>query len=273
LISPDFSDASSLNLNGTASIATNTSGDSVLRLTESGNQGLGQAGTAFLNAPFVLGGNGTFSTVFDFQITEPAGLDDIDGPGADGITFVLQSLTSDFGGAPGGYLGYGGTDPALANSIAIEFDTFFNEYIEASQSVTYGDIRDPDGNHVGVDINGSVWSVATAAFPTRMNDGDVFRAWIDYSGLNQTLEVRLALSGARPTDPLLAYQIDLLSVLGTDEVFAGFTGAEAGGIGTHDILSWTLSPLLNPVPAPATVWLLLPALGAFGYLSMRRRTA
>jgi hypothetical protein len=51
-------------------------------------------------------------------------------------------------------MGYAG----IPTSVAAEFDTFNN-----------GSPTDSDGNHVGIDLNGSVVSVARASIPTRMN--------------------------------------------------------------------------------------------------------
>ena len=131
----DFSDTSQLTINAVATTVTDSSGARVLRLTESVDPGIGRAGTAFTTDPVALGSLGSFSTAFSFRISNPAGLDDTDGQGADGIVFVLQTLSPEFRGAPGGYLGYAGTDPILSSSVAIEFDTFFNKFIGSGQFV------------------------------------------------------------------------------------------------------------------------------------------
>lgn len=278
----DFSDTSRLTINAVATVATDSFGAQVLRLTESADAGVGRAGTAFATDPIALGPLGSFSTAFSFRISDPKGLDDTDGLGADGIAFVLQTLSPTFRGATGGYLGYAGTDPVLNNSVAIEFDTFFNEYIDSGQFVTYPDIRDPNGNHIGIDLNGSVWSVATTAIAARMNSGDVFFAWIDYLGAEQLLQVRLSGSSARPADALLEYALDLPGVLGSSTAFLGFTAAQAGGVETHDILTWSFTnePSEAGVPTPATLPLLaigfpalLVLLGGRSYLTDGHRLA
>jgi hypothetical protein len=269
----DFSDTSQLTINTVATVATDGSGAQVLRLTESADPGIGRAGTAFITNPVALGPLGSFSTAFSFRISDPAGLDDAEGPGADGIAFVLQTLSPTFRGATGGYLGYAGTDPVLSNSVAIEFDTFFNEYINSGQFVTYSDIRDPDGNHVGVDLNGSVWSVETTPVADRMNSGSVFFAWIDYLGAEQLLQVRLSSSSARPTDALLEYAFDLPSVLGSSTALLGFTAAQAGGVETHDILTWSFTNEQREVavPNPATLSLFVLGLPVL-FVAMNRRS-
>lgn len=122
-------------------------------------------------------------------------------------------------------------------------------------------------------MDGSVWSVATAAVTTNMNNGDIWRAWIEYAGLTQTLQVWLSSTGVRPLAPLLAYNIDLLDILGTNEVFAGFTGGTAGGAGDHDILAWSLSSDNNSVPSPAPIWLCAATLTMLGYRAKRKAKA
>ncbi len=114
------------------SIFSNSS--TVLRLTDAtGNQ----VGSAWFNTPQPVQ-NG-FSTSFQFQFTNPSV------PPADGIAFVIQNDPGrdnhpgglhaiGFTGGNGGALGYGdhdandnpSTGEGIANSIAIEFDSYQN---------------------------------------------------------------------------------------------------------------------------------------------------
>ena len=103
VVFPDFSDKSSLQLNGSAA-TNNPTGQTFLRLT----MGNGQSASAFLSAPISLAADASFSTNFSFQITAPTGLTDSDGvQGADGITFVVQTDAVTAGGGGGG-IGYDG---------------------------------------------------------------------------------------------------------------------------------------------------------------------
>ncbi|NNJ64990.1 MAG: hypothetical protein HKP16_05455, partial [Xanthomonadales bacterium] len=77
----DFSDVAGLTLNGDAAQA-----GTVLRLTPAA---LWQGGSAFTTDPLTLGPGGSFSTHFAFQISNPGSVPDPDGPGADGVTFIL----------------------------------------------------------------------------------------------------------------------------------------------------------------------------------------
>ena len=120
-----------LQVNGSASVGYM---GSQLQLTPSSPS---QGGSAFTTNAISLGNNGSFSTHFQFQLSNSGGIGDEDGAGADGIVFVVQTVSNNVGAAGGG-IGYSG----IPNSIGIEFDTFDN-----------GEIS---GNHVGVDENGGL---------------------------------------------------------------------------------------------------------------------
>jgi Legume lectin domain/PEP-CTERM motif len=254
----DFSDLSDLTLNGSAETINNGggvffNGQNVLRLTND----LGQSGNAFVSDPISLTNDRSFSTAFSFQITDPQGISDNDGQGADGIAFVLQTLSNTVGGG-GGSIGYGGISP----SIGIEFDTYNN---------TAGGIPE-SGNHVGINLNGSLFSVAQQDVIPRMNNGGVWYSWIDYDGISDLLEVRLSQTAARPKTALLSYTVDLASILGSSDAYVGFTSGTGAAGGDHDIRSWTFKDTYDPidVPEPSSVLGFL-TLGALGIGSRLRR--
>ena len=76
-------------------------------------------------------------------------MDSLGNIGADGFTFVIQNSDSSlFGGggssalgSTGGGLGYAG----IPNSLAVEFDTWFNPVL-----------GDPNGNHISVHTAGTL---------------------------------------------------------------------------------------------------------------------
>lgn len=247
---PDFSSVAGLQLNGSAAQAGN-----VLRLTDN----LSQGGSAFSTTPVVLSG-ASFSTYFSFRISDPVGWSDGDGQGADGIVFVVQTLANNVGGFGGG-IGYAG----IGNSVGVEYDTWHN-----------GELGDIDGNHLGVDLNGSLNSVAQLPVGTRMNNGNVWHSWVDYNGATDTLEVRLSTLGVRPLLADISFNVDLETVLGSPNAFIGFTSGTGAAGGDHDILQWEFRAEYNPIetgdPVPE-VHHYASALGALmvGAHALRRR--
>lgn len=248
----DFSDTSGLTLNGTTTQAGNA-----LRLT---NATYWNSGSAFTTTATALGSLNSFSTYFQFRITNSGGdISDASGPGADGLVFVVQTVSNNVGGS-GGSIGYGG----INKSVGIEFDTFDNGL---------GGFNDPDGNHVGIDINGNIASVATASEPTLFNNGNVWNAWVDYNGTTNLLEVRWSQTPSRPFAAQISSTIDLVDTLGQDTAYLGFTSGTGLAWGTHEILSWEYRDSFSPittVPEPDTYAMIL--LGLIG-ITVLRRTA
>lgn len=252
----DFSDISGLTLNGATALignpTTNVNGDKVLRLTNN----LSQGGSAFSTSAVSLASDASFSTAFQFQISNPMGISDADGQGADGLVFVVQTVANNVGGVGGG-IGYQG----IVDSVGVEFDTWDN-----------GLWDDYNGNHVGVNLEGNIDSVVQTPVATRMNNGALWYAWVDYNGAADNLEVRLSNNSTRPTDALISHAVDLVSVLGSTNAFIGFTSGTGAAGGYHDILSWqfvnTFAPIDATVPEPAT-WALMA--GGLLPLVLRRR--
>lgn len=216
----DFADLSGWTLNNATGALPNpivTADGPVLRLTDN----LSQSGSAFTSEPVTLADDASFDAFFAFRITDPIGISDEDGVGADGLVFVVQSV-SDTAGGLGGGIGYEG----IPRSIGVEFDTWNNG---AGDSFS--------GNHVGIDVGGSVASVALIPVAGRMNDGLARYAWVEYDGSVDLLEVRLADTPVRPAAPLLTWSIDVAAELGTTDAFVGFTSGTGAAGGDHDILS------------------------------------
>ena len=261
----DFSDISSLTLNGSATQAGNA-----LRLVSTSRV---EAGSTFLTDAIDLSDDGgSFSTNFSFQITNSGGGTS---GGADGLTFTLQGNDPTAIGSTGGFLGYagiGGSSPyqdIIGKSVAIEFDTYKNS------NVTPGPANnDISANHVGIDVNGDWNSVAQANVAESLKGGDIFHAWIDYDGLSDILEVRLSTGIIRPADIILSHALDIPSILGRTSGFMGFTAGTGGEYGNHDILAWDINPPpVSPVPVPPAVWLFgTGILGLIGF-SKRRKVA
>lgn len=239
---------------------------SALRLTGAGGN---QAGAGYSTTGVALGAGATFSTSFQFQMTQTGGI-----APADGITFVLAQGTSGLGGLGGG-MGYQG----VGNSVAIEFDTYWNNF-------------DADSNHVGVDTNGSLSSLITAnpygvavcdfggnshTADGCMSNGKVWSAFINYDGTTQKLNVSVQQQGMALVQLITDYSIDIGAILGTTTAHVGFTAATGAGFENHDILSWQLAndtSIVGPgndLPEPADLALLGLASAAALWAGRRRR--
>jgi hypothetical protein len=250
----DFSDLSDFQLNGsTAAIANPTTPDNALRLTDN----LSQGGSAFLTNAISLNNQASFSARFDFRISNPMGISDNDGQGADGLVFVVQTVSNTAGGIGGG-IGYSG----LADSVGIEFDTWNN-----------GSWDDNNGNHVGINLEGNIDSVVQTSVSPRMNNGGIWTAWVDYNGATDLLEVRLSDSGLRSAIALLSLTVDLETVLGSPDAFVGFTSGTGAGGGFHDILNFEFRDDFNPITVSEPAPFALLGLGLLGFLAGRRRKA
>lgn len=231
----DFSDSSAFTFNGSAQTLNNA-----LRLSPSN-------GSAFLSDSIDLGNKGSFSTNFQFQITNSGGF----AGGGDGLVFVIQTQGNSALGSGGCGMGYSGITP----SVGIEFDTYQNS-------------GDSDGNHIGINLNGSTGeSVAYHNVPTSLNNGNIWHTWIDYDGTTDLMEVRLSETSLMPTDAQLFYLIDLPSILDTTNVFVGFTSATGDSYGNHDILSWQFTS----VPIPGALWLFGSGLAGIAGIRLRKK--
>lgn len=255
----DFSDTSGLTINRDA--ATTSTGDGVvLRLTPAT---FSQSGSAFSSTTINAA---TFSSFFKFRITDPGGtiFDCNTEVGADGLVFVVQSVSSSIGGIGAG-IGYAG----IGSSVGVEFDTWCN----AANN-------DPSSNHLGIDTNGNVnhgsGAPYTVSVAPNFDDGNIWYAWVDYDGSN--LEVRANQSGSRPGTALLSRPLDVPSILGQDTAYVGFTSGTGADYGNHDIISWEYRDFFDPidqeVPEPSTIamWSLF-ALGGLGFARRKWKLA
>jgi hypothetical protein len=254
----DFSDLSAFQQNGaTAAIADpviDSHGRSVLRLTNA----LSQSGSAFLLNPIDLANQASFSTFFKFNISNPMGISDGDGQGADGIVFVVQTVSNTAGGSGGG-IGYLG----IEKSLGVEFDTWDNGL----------QWNDPNGNHVGIDLGGA-FNGPTQTIATRMNNGEDWYAWIDYNGATGLIEVRLSETSARPATATLTRAADLVDILGQTSAYIGFTSGTGAAGGYHDIVAWQFEDdyrPIDPTPVPEPGTLAVVGLGLSGLAFLRRR--
>lgn len=240
----DFSSTAGLQLNGSAAAAVDGSARNVLRVTPSL---LGQSGSVFSTSAVNLAADVSFSTKFSFNFNNQQN------GGADGLVFAVQTVSNTAGGGGGG-IGYEG----LMRSVGVEFDNWNN-----------GGGDGFSDNHVGIDLNGNMNSVAlNASLPVNLDLARDLFAWIDYNGATDTLEVRLSDIDVRPGAALLSYVVDLAGVLQTSNAYVGFTSGTGAAAANHDVLSWefrdTYSPIDPRVPEPFTLALVGIGLAGIG---------
>ncbi|KAE8679474.1 hypothetical protein F3Y22_tig00111402pilonHSYRG01526 [Hibiscus syriacus] len=163
----------------------------------------------------------SFSTEFSFSIA----------PGnSDGLAFVLipNGFHTRFQGQ--GIFGLSGENTFLG----VEFDT--KKYDKAGNF---------NANHVRIDIHGleSVKVSNLSSLNLVLNNGDVLKSWVDYDSSSKLLQVRLSKRDEnRPSNPILAYQIDLIEMWGKDDIFAGIISTSNGESSQTssdvDVYSW-----------------------------------
>lgn len=219
----DFADSTGLIINGDATINSDE-----LRLTPATNW---KAGSAFYETPIDLSNDGSFRSEFGFQITGGSS-------GADGLTFTIQNDPAGAAaiGSNAGQLGYDG----IANSIAVEFDTWKNSPFDISN------------NHVSI-IQGSVQNaLKTTVADFDLNGGSRLYAWVDYNGTSDVLAVYLSDQNEKPELAAMKTTVDLETVVG-NQAYVGFTGATGGSNNVHRITSWNLDQQDPPQDPPTQV--------------------
>jgi hypothetical protein len=216
-------------------------------------------GRALYSIPVQMKSNETpssFSTTFVFSIVPPPS-----NTGGNGLAFFMTPYTSPMGALSSQFLGllnltsYG---QPYNHLFAVEFDTSKN-----------AEFDDPDGNHVGVDINNLTSVQAKSAgywngegfHELRLKSGQNIQAWIDYDHLQSRLNVTITLAGLpRPQRPLISLKIDLRNVL-QEKMFVGFSAATGLFAEDHYVLAWsfttkgTASPLdVSRLPSFANMY-------------------
>ncbi|XP_022736918.1 L-type lectin-domain containing receptor kinase S.1 [Durio zibethinus] len=180
----------------------------------------------------------SFSTSFVFSV-----LPEISTSPGFGLCFVLSNSTSPPGALASQYFGIftNATDPIVAPLLAIEFDTGQNP-----------EFNDPDGNHIGIDLNNIISAQTAPAqyfnssngsfVPFNMRTGQNVHAWIDFDGVNFEINVTVAPVGvSRPPRPTLNYKNPLIANYVSSEMFVGFSASKTQWVEAQRVLAWSLS--------------------------------
>lgn len=211
-----------ISLNGGAQIWEN----GILRLT---NDTLRVAGHAFYSSSIQFkkqndGKVSSFSTSFAFAIVPQ-----YPELGGHGFAFTISPSKELAGGYPSQYLGLLNPNDIgnFSNHLfAVEFDTV--------QDFEFGDIND---NHVGIDLN-TMESNKSVPADLNLKSGKVIQSWVDYDSSKNLLQVRLSSSSAKPSSPILTYEVDLGRIL-RDSMYVGFSASTGLLASWHYILGWS----------------------------------
>ncbi|MCB0211917.1 MAG: hypothetical protein KDJ52_21430 [Anaerolineae bacterium] len=209
-----------------------TAQDCTLRLTPARSNQIGAVWSS-TKKPVQNG----FETVFEFQLTELGGAVNRtdETTGGDGFTFIIQNDTLSFLGENGAGLGY----PPVANSLAIEFDTWLNDGIALGPN-----LKDPNGNHISIHTRGlepndghEDSSIGATIDLPDISDGEIHTVKIVY--IPGTIEIFMD----NLATPVLTVPVDLATNLNLDngQAWVGFTASTGAAWENHDILNWTFN--------------------------------
>ncbi|WVZ60720.1 hypothetical protein U9M48_010704 [Paspalum notatum var. saurae] len=199
----------------------------------------------------------SFSASFVFGIIPP--YSDLSGHGI--VFFVGKDNFST--ALPSQYLGFLNT----ANN-GNDSNHLFGVELDTIQSTEF---KDPNDNHVGIDINSLTSANATTAGYYDDSSGAFhnltlisakpMQVWVDYDGGTAGISVFLApLKMAKPSKPLVSATHNLSDVL-VDPVYVGFSSATGTVRSFHYVLGWSFA---MDGPAPAINIASLPKLPRFG---------
>ena len=206
--------------------------DGRLRLTPAARE---RVGSAYATEPVRLGEDLDFAADLTVRLADPGGARDPDGPGADGMAFVLlqgRNGPESIGGA-GAALGVGGGGRG-ERWLGIELDTW---------PLGVGDDDPANGNHLAIRarLDGADLVLAqtgTGALP-RLNDGQPLRLRVVHDGRAGILAVWLAVGSEAPRR-VLATRLDAGAILEGRSVHVGFSAGTGGGFNAHEVVDLAL---------------------------------
>nr|WP_239479769.1 L-type lectin-domain containing protein [Actibacterium sp. 188UL27-1] len=161
--------------------------------------------------------------------------------------------------------------------FSVEFEFGISKTGSGADGISFiiqnADFGDPNGNHVGINLQVNTQSahIAITSIALEQNKQSRF-AFIDY--VNGTVDVRRSQANARPITFLLSESIDLSFL--EEQAFFGFASATGGLNSAHVIKGFSLetNASVAPVPLPAPILLLGAAvLGLDGMRAAKKRAS
>lgn len=179
-----------------------------------------------------------FSTNFTFTMQKGNDNAQMDGssPGADGVSFVLQTAGPRAVGKFGQGVGY----DDMPNCLAVEFDSYFN----------FAD-SDPNGSHCAVQsgkdkkcrgMHQDPYMLAiSSAIPELKADGLPYYCRVEYTPGRLAVYINRSGLFGEPTLVVNSFKIEEIIPLGqNNSAFLGFTSATGFSVEQHDIVDWTI---------------------------------
>lgn len=225
-----------------------------------------------------------FETSFQFRIHSQRSADNLlhgqsvidpeGNIGGDGFAFVMRNEASSTLGYSGGGLGYSG----IANSLAVEFDTWnnsgdFSQWGDASLDRP-GGVMGESSNHISIQANTNGlmnefprYSIGYSDAIDNLSSGAVHSATIRY----QNGRMQMSLNQTKAIDIDAA---NLSQILNSSRAMIGFTGSTGGSWESHELLNWSYKELNLTNVAPEQTSepsLLLGLLGLLGPIGKGRR--
>lgn len=171
-----------------------------------------------------------FTTTFRFRITEPGSFSEPknESGGGDGFAFVIQNTAPDYLHGLGHQLGY----DSLPNSLAIEFDTWYNRGIDTNSMHVSVQSRGREPNSVEMR-----YSLGMNSQIPNLEDSAEHTVRITYGKRH----LRLWIDGAKT--PCVEVEVDLAKLLELNKgrAWVGFTGASAVATERIELSDWTFA--------------------------------
>ncbi|KAG0591263.1 hypothetical protein M758_1G157700 [Ceratodon purpureus] len=158
----------------------------------------------------------------------------------EGFTFMMSTSSSWTGDAAGRFGIFDALRPSKV--VAIEFDSWQSDDTDPGILPNNGTMNE----HVALDVGSPISVTSCFAYVyyyragITFSKGDVLYSWIEYDGITNTLQVRLANTPTRPVKALVYCQYDLSGAL-EEKMWIGFSGSTGDHSSVYYIYNWTFT--------------------------------